>query len=138
MAFATNHTTNPVTAWQLFALAVIWPLIYDTQYALADIEDDQKIGVHSSAIWLGEQVIIVITLLQTIFVTGWIYLAYQLNFHTPAYLLLSSTCLLFAYQFVLTQHKNPTQCLHAFHTNNSVGAIIFIAIMLEYLVYGLR
>jgi 4-hydroxybenzoate polyprenyltransferase len=32
----------------LFVFNMLWTLLYDTQYAMADFEDDQKLSLHSS------------------------------------------------------------------------------------------
>lgn len=32
----------------LFMFNMLWTLLYDTQYAMADFEDDQKLSLHSS------------------------------------------------------------------------------------------
>ncbi|MBI0151452.1 UbiA family prenyltransferase, partial [Bifidobacterium sp. M0353] len=47
MAFAaiTNHV--PMIAWILLAANTLWTLAYDTIYAMADKEDDLKIGIHT-------------------------------------------------------------------------------------------
>jgi 4-hydroxybenzoate polyprenyltransferase len=42
-----------LSAWLLYAAAVMWTFAYDTVYALADKPDDEKIGIHSSALSLG-------------------------------------------------------------------------------------
>ncbi len=49
--------------WLLFFANVAWSLSYDTAYALGDRDDDVKIGVKSTAIWLGESAVVVIIVL---------------------------------------------------------------------------
>ncbi len=48
-------TTNlePAT-WLLWGATVLWTLGFDTVYAMSDREDDRKIGVRSSALFLGD------------------------------------------------------------------------------------
>ncbi|HAQ86420.1 MAG TPA: 4-hydroxybenzoate octaprenyltransferase, partial [Pseudomonas sp.] len=41
-------------AWLLFIANVLWTVGYDTYYAMADREDDLKIGIKSTAILFGE------------------------------------------------------------------------------------
>ena len=43
----------PSIAWWLFFANVFWTLAYDTLYAMADKEDDLKIGIKTSAITFG-------------------------------------------------------------------------------------
>lgn len=40
--------------WLLWGATVTWTLGFDTVYAMADREDDQKIGINSSAIFFGK------------------------------------------------------------------------------------
>jgi len=65
MAWAaeTGSVTNSPVPWLLFAANVCWSLSYDTAYAIADREDDAKIGVKSTALWFGDHVIAAVVLL---------------------------------------------------------------------------
>ena len=48
-------TTNLETStWLLWGATVLWTLGFDTVYAMSDREDDQKIGINSSAIFFGD------------------------------------------------------------------------------------
>src|SRR5262249_33065165 len=42
MAFAATRNEVPVIAWILYIVAVLWPVAYDSIYALMDREDDLK------------------------------------------------------------------------------------------------
>ena len=53
MAWAAVHNTIDSPAWCLFGATVCWAIAYDTIYAIQDKEDDQRIGVKSSAILFG-------------------------------------------------------------------------------------
>lgn len=45
-----------LASWLLWGATVFWTLGFDTVYAIADREDDLKIGINSSAIFFGEYV----------------------------------------------------------------------------------
>jgi len=65
MAWAAEAGTvfdSPVP-WLLFGANICWSLSYDTAYALGDRADDMKIGVKSTAIWLGDRAVSAIVLL---------------------------------------------------------------------------
>ena len=49
---AVTANLEPST-WLLWGATVLWTLGFDTVYAMSDREDDQKIGVRSSAIFFG-------------------------------------------------------------------------------------
>jgi 4-hydroxybenzoate polyprenyltransferase len=41
------------TTWLLWGATVLWTLGFDTVYAMSDREDDERIGIHSSARFFG-------------------------------------------------------------------------------------
>lgn len=49
-----------VAAYALYAASIAWTFAYDTVYALADINDDTRIGIQSSARTLGKHVALAI------------------------------------------------------------------------------
>ena len=53
MAFAAVQGRVPPEAWLMFTANALWTLAYDTIYAMADKEDDLKIGIKTSAITFG-------------------------------------------------------------------------------------
>ena len=50
---AVTANLEPST-WLLWGATVLWTLGFDTVYAMSDQEDDQKIGVKSSALFFGD------------------------------------------------------------------------------------
>jgi len=50
---AVTTSLEPAT-WLLWGATVLWTLGFDTVYAMPDREDDQKIGVNSSALFFGD------------------------------------------------------------------------------------
>ncbi|NET63755.1 MAG: 4-hydroxybenzoate solanesyltransferase [Moorea sp. SIO1G6] len=50
---AITTTLEPAT-WLLWGATVLWALGFDTVYAMPDREDDQRIGVRSSALFFGK------------------------------------------------------------------------------------
>ena len=55
MAFTavTNDYPEPI-CWLLFTCCVLWTTAYDTMYAMADRDEDIKLGVKSTAILFGD------------------------------------------------------------------------------------
>ncbi|MDC0598762.1 UbiA family prenyltransferase, partial [Gammaproteobacteria bacterium] len=47
MAFTAQTGELPVYAWLLYVANFLWTIVYDTQYAMVDREDDLKIGLKS-------------------------------------------------------------------------------------------
>ena len=65
MAFAAQTNTVPMEAGLIFIASVVWTLIYDTLYAMADRDEDIEIGVKSTAILFKKYDQVVICLLYT-------------------------------------------------------------------------
>jgi 4-hydroxybenzoate polyprenyltransferase len=51
---AINPPSLDLPAWLLWGAVVLWTLGFDTVYALADREDDRRVGIHSSALFFGD------------------------------------------------------------------------------------
>jgi 4-hydroxybenzoate polyprenyltransferase len=123
-----QHLTKET--WILFISIMCWVVAYDTQYALADKQDDLKIGIKSTAITFGRYVNWIILLLQMACLAGFSYIAWQRGFSIPSY-----TCILCAFSLALYQqmllHNNDTKSyMAAFLNNNYFGAILFLSIII--------
>ena len=136
MAYAAVTGALPPVCWLLFFGNVLWSVIYDTQYAMVDREDDLKIGVKSTAILFGERDKQMIGYLQLALLAiligiglltgrGWIY---YLGLFVAAWLAL--------YQQFLIRDRKPEDCFKAFLNNNAFGLIIFCGLLLDYLPAG--
>ncbi|MDR2213510.1 MAG: UbiA family prenyltransferase, partial [Pseudomonadales bacterium] len=66
MAFTAQTGTLPAPAWLLYTANVLWTVMYDTEYAMVDRDDDLKIGVKSTAILFGAADRLIIGLLQAL------------------------------------------------------------------------
>jgi len=63
MAFAAETEAVPRLAWLLWLDVVVWAVIYDTMYAMADREEDLRLRVKSTAILFGSADLFIIFLL---------------------------------------------------------------------------
>jgi len=133
MAFAAETGKLPRVAWVLYIAAVIWAAIYDTIYAMIDREDDLKIGVKSSAILFADMDKALIFVMQAMMIFALVLAGQNMHFGRWYYAGLTAAGLLFLYQQWLIRDRNPAGCLRAFLNNQSVGMVIFIGILLEYI-----
>jgi len=136
MAFAAQSGELTRVTWLAFIAALLWAVAYDTQYAMADREDDIKIGVKSSAILFGDADIAIIAIIQAMVLFALALLGQTLDRGVIFYLGLALAALLFAYQTFLIRNREPERCIQAFLNNNYVGLIIFICIVLDYALRG--
>ncbi len=131
MAFAALTGAVPAMAWLLFAIGVLWPLAYDTQYAMVDRNDDVKIGIKSTAILFGRCDRLMIALMQIVIIFLFVVLGLRLDFSIWFYFALSVAVLLMIYQHFLIRHRDRTACFRAFLNNHWVGLIIFCGIFIQ-------
>lgn len=132
MAFAAETGVVPLNAWILFVTAALWPIIYDTMYAMVDRVDDLKIGVKSAAILFNQKDKLIIGILQLVFLGMLIVVGMLFNLNWNFYLCLLLVGLFFLYQQLLIKDRDREKCLQAFKNNNYVGMLIFAGILLSY------
>ncbi len=132
MAYAAQTGDFPPrSGWLIFFAAILWTTAYDTMYAMADREDDLKIGVKSTAILFGDMDKLMIALLQAV-VLFTLYLVGQLEQMGWMYYLGLTAATLFAlYQQFLIRSRNPHDCFRAFLNNNYFGLAVFLGIALD-------
>lgn len=133
MAFAATTGNIPPNAWLVFAVAALWPVIYDTMYAMVDRVDDVKIGVKSTAILLGKYDVAIIFFLQIVMLMLLFALGIFFQLQTFYYYSLIIIAILFLYQQHLIKNRDPAQCFRAFLNNHWVGMVIFLGILSSYL-----
>lgn len=132
MAFAAQTNNVPKVAWLLYVATVLWALIYDTMYAMADREDDMKIGVKSTAILFGEADRHIIAVLQAMMLLTLYLIGSQAQFSMFYSIALVVSLALMIYQQYLIYQRKPQQCINAFLNNNWLGLVLFAGIYLSY------
>lgn len=132
MAFAavTNHV--PPLAWLLFAANVLWTLAYDTIYAMADKEDDLKIGIKTSAITFGQHDVMAVMLCHVGFVLLMALVGIAIEAMWIYWLALPLTVYWQWQQYQVIQTRDRWACFRVFLQNNRIGAAWFIALMLHF------
>ena len=132
MAFAAQTGTTTKITWLLYLSTVVWALAYDTMYAMADRDDDIRIGVKSTAILFGEADITVVAAIQAVVLASWLLVAGQLEFSGVFYAAWLIACALAVFQIFMLADRHPTHCITAFLNNHYLGMAIFIGIALHY------
>ncbi|WP_275789305.1 4-hydroxybenzoate octaprenyltransferase [Pararhizobium gei] len=134
MGWAAQFGEISAAAAILYAAAIAWTVGYDTIYAYQDKEDDELIGVRSTARRFGERPrpwllalygLTVVLLFVSFAAAGAGLLAYAA--------LLVAAVLLF-YQILVLDIHDAAQCLALFRFNNLVGLILFAGLIASLLV----
>lgn len=136
MAFMAVTGELPPVAWVLFFATLVWALIYDTQYAMVDREDDLRIGVKSTAILFGRHDLLIIGLLQVLMLFLLIEVGLMAGLGWFYYLGLMVGAGLFVQQQFVTRDRQSKACFEAFLSNNHFGMAVFLGLMLDYLIAG--
>ncbi len=134
MAFMAIQGTIPSDAWLLFVATILWALIYDTQYAMVDREDDLQVGIKSTAILFGRHDRLIIALLQGLMLLLLVLVgrSARLGLAYDAGLMVAFGLAL--YQLWLIRDRDPARCFQAFLNNHYFGMAIFIGLVVDFLV----
>ena len=111
--------------------AIFWTLGYDTIYGYQDIKDDEIIGLKSTSIkFKGKAKKFLITC-YTSLIVFFLIGAYSMNLNYNFYLFMIVPFIhLFLYQIKIFNLKDPSSCLKAFKSNNFLGLLIFLNILI--------
>ena len=111
--------------------AIFWTLGYDTIYGYQDIKDDEIIGLKSTSIkFKGKAKNFLITC-YTSLIVFFLIGAYSMNLSYNFYLFMIVPFIhLFLYQIKIFNLKDPSSCLKAFKSNNFLGLLIFLNILI--------
>lgn len=134
MAFTAVTGQLPTSSgWLLFLAAILWTTAYDTMYAMADREDDLKVGVKSTAILFGDSDRVIIGTLQLMVLLALILVGREEAFSWPYYTGLGIAVIFGLYQQFLIRQRRPQDCFRAFLNNNYAGMAVFIGIAADHL-----
>ena len=131
MAFSAQTGTVPASAGWIFLATVLWTMVYDTLYAMADRDEDLKIGVKSTAILFAKYDQIFITLLQILLMI--IFIKIGNLFNLGAFYDISLIIILFfmIYHQFLIKKRQKMDYFKAFINNHFIGMIVFFGIFLS-------
>ena len=131
MAFSAQTGTVPASAGWIFLATVLWTLIYDTLYAMADRDEDLKIGVKSTAILFAKYDQIFITLLQILLMIVFIKIGNL--FDLGAFYDISLIIILFfmIYHQFLIKKRQKMDYFKAFINNHFIGMTLFFGVFLS-------
>ena len=115
----------------LYFGAIFWTLGYDTIYGFQDIKDDEIIGLKSTSIKFKSNPYFFLKLCFSIFLLSLIIIGFQMSLNKFYFISL----LLIAFQIYYNQIfklnvKNADKCLKIFKSNNILGFLVFLAIII--------
>ena len=130
LAWTSINETISIIPIVFYTGAIFWTLGYDTIYGYQDIKDDEIIGVKSTSIKFKNNTKIFLILCYSIFFISLIIIGILMNFSNFFYFTLLITFLhLFYYQVKSLNTKIPENCLKLFKSNNFLGLVVYINIL---------
>jgi 4-hydroxybenzoate polyprenyltransferase len=132
MAFAATVDSLPAGLWWLFCANLLWVVVYDTQYAMVDREDDLEVGIKSTAILFGRADTRIILMLQLLCLAC--FLATGLSFHLGAvyFVSIALVALLFLRHQRLISDRSREACFQAFNESKWIGFIVVTGLLGHY------
>jgi 4-hydroxybenzoate polyprenyltransferase len=130
MAFAAVTNSVPPLGWLLFLGNILWSVIYDTEYAMVDREDDLKAGARSTAILFGDADLPILGVLMGTFLLTMLFVGQRAALGWPYWLGLLLAAGLFGYQMWLIRDRQRDACLSAFRHNNWLGLTVWVGIVI--------
>ena len=132
MAFAAVQNEVPWEVWPIFAVTLIWSLIYDTAYAITDKKDDLKVGIKSTAILFGDKLVHWTAFFQLLMFSGLLWMGSLFALGTIYYVGLTIVAQWFVYDLKRLASHDESTAFKVFIQNHWIGFIVLAAIALDY------
>ncbi|MFZ2237171.1 MAG: 4-hydroxybenzoate octaprenyltransferase [Dokdonella sp.] len=129
MAFAATQGEVPALGWLLFIGNVLFSVVYDTEYAMVDRDEDIRIGAKSTAILFGDADRVILGVLMASFIVTLLLAGSRAALEWPWQLGLGVAAVLFGWQQSLIRDRERDACLDAFRNNNWVGFVIWLGLV---------
>ncbi len=111
--------------------AIFWTLGYDTIYGFQDIEDDEIIGVKSTSIKFKKNPKIFLSICYFIFTLCYLIMGMNIDFNNYFFIGFFVIIFhLFIFQIYNFDKNNKSKCLNIFKSNNILGLLILITILI--------
>lgn len=135
MAFAAAVNQLPVGLWWLFMANLLWVVVYDTQYAMVDREDDLEVGIKSTAILFGEADTRIILFLQLLCLSCFVGTGWSFNLGLIYYASIAVVGGLFLRHQQLISDRSRAKCFQAFNESKWIGVIVAIGLLGHFAIY---
>jgi len=129
MAYAAIQEALPVECWLLLAANVGYSFAYDTEYAMVDRDDDAKLGIHTSALFLGRWDVAAVMASYAAMLALLAAVGIRIELAWPFYGGLAVAGAMMIYHWRLIRGRAREDCFRAFRHNNWVGGAIFAGIV---------
>jgi 4-hydroxybenzoate polyprenyltransferase len=133
MAYSASNSEFDVAGIAVFVATIFWAVAFDTLYAIVDRDDDQKIGVKSTARLFGRYIHQAVISCQVIVLSLFLLVAMVKHLPSPFYIFWFGAVGSIFYQVILMQQRCEHKYFQAFLQNHWTGLLLFAAIFSSYL-----
>lgn len=133
MAYAALSDFGDPFLWVLWPLTFLWVVVYDTVYAMVDRDDDEKIGVPSTAILLGRRDVSFIALSHAVYLAGMFGLGSWAGLGPAYFAGWTGAVLCAGRQVWLIRGRDRMRCIQAFNNNSLLGFLLYAGLALDML-----
>ncbi|HEY9664515.1 MAG TPA: 4-hydroxybenzoate solanesyltransferase [Allocoleopsis sp.] len=138
ISWSAVTTTLEPAAWVLWGATVLWTLGFDTVYAMVDREDDEKLGVNSSARFFGRYAALAVAIffVGTAILLGWLGKMLSLNWEYWLSLGVAIGGWIWHYLQLRPQQPDPSVYGRVFRQNVWLGFVLLVGMELGALLAG--
>ena len=133
MAYAAARGHVPLEAWALLAINWFWVMAYDTEYAMTDRADDEKLSIGTSAKWFGRYDVLAVMVCYAIYLAGMAWFGRAKSAEITFFLGLFCAAGICVYHYFLICNRIPEKCFKAFLHNHWFGFAVFCGTALNFL-----
>ncbi|MGC2087362.1 MAG: 4-hydroxybenzoate octaprenyltransferase [Bradyrhizobium sp.] len=131
MGFAIAFARLDVTAFLLYAGSISWVIGYDTIYAHQDVEDDELIGIKSTARLFGartHRALVILYTLAVVLIAGALLSA---GAHAAGWIGLAVFAFHLGWQIRRLETSDTALCLRVFKSNRDAGLLLFAGLVAD-------
>ena len=115
----------------LYVGAIFWTLGYDTIYGFQDIKDDEIIGLKSTSIKFKSNPFMFLNICYLILTSSLLIIGYEMEYNIFYFIFMVVVIFhLFYVQLKKLKIESEVNCLKIFKSNNLVGLIIFVNLII--------
>jgi 4-hydroxybenzoate polyprenyltransferase len=134
MAFAAARGHVPFDAWILLGINWFWVMAYDTEYAMVDRADDEKLSIGTSAKWFGKHDVLAVMACYAIYVIAMVIFGVEKRYGIAYFLGLLAASGIAIYHFTLIRRRDPARCFKAFLHNHWFGFSVFVGVAAQFFI----
>ena len=132
MAFTAINNRFDSRIMVLYIAVLLWTLVYDTFYAMADQPDDEIIGINSSAIFFAPNQRLITAILQFVVIVMLLFVGLVFSLTWPYFVALIGASGCFVYQQYLLTKNSPASYMAAFYQNRWLGVLVMLGIVFSH------